>query len=152
MSKETFVRKDMMSAMKNKEHEKKVTLSGLVNALTMAAKEKRSPLTEDEENQVVLKMCKQIRETIDTCPTNRPEIKAKAEAELAIISAYAPKLMDESEIREVILKVLVDIGIETPTPKDKGVIMKSLMPIVRGHADSKLVNQVLTNMMSVVKS
>ena len=147
MTKEMQVRTDMITAMKNKEQEKKVTLSGLVNALTLAAKEKKSELTPDEENQIVLKMCKQIQETIDSCPKNRPEAKAKAEAELAIISAYAPKLMDETEIKEVILKVLADIGIETPTAKDKGVIMKHLMPLVKGKADGKLVNQVLANMM-----
>lgn len=147
MTKEMQVRTDMITAMKNKEQEKKVTLSGLVNALTLAAKEKKSELTPDEENQIVLKMCKQIQETIDSCPENRPEAKAKAEAELAIISAYAPKLMDEAEIKEVILKVLADIGIETPTAKDKGVIMKNLMPLVKGKADGKLVNQVLANMM-----
>lgn len=147
MTKEMQVRADMITAMKNKEQDKKVTLSGLVNALTLAAKEKKSELTPDEENQIVLKMCKQIQETIDSCPDNRPEAKAKAEAELAIISAYAPKLMDETEIKEVILKVLADIGIETPTAKDKGVIMKNLMPIVKGKADGKLVNQVLANMM-----
>jgi uncharacterized protein YqeY len=147
MTKEMQVRADMITAMKNKEQDKKVTLSGLVNALTLAAKEKKSELTPDEENQIVLKMCKQIQETIDSCPENRPEAKAKAEAELAIISAYAPKLMDEAEIKEVILKVLADIGIETPTAKDKGVIMKTLMPLVKGKADGKLVNQVLANMM-----
>ena len=147
MTKEMQVRADMITAMKNKEQDKKVTLSGLVNALTLAAKEKKSELTPDEENQIVLKMCKQIQETIDSCPENRPEAKAKAETEPAIISAYAPKLMDEAEIKEVILKVLADIGIETPTAKDKGVIMKNLMPLVKGKADGKLVNQVLANMM-----
>lgn len=147
MTKEMQVRTDMITAMKNKEQEKKVTLSGLVNALTLAAKEKKSPLTEDEENQIVLKMCKQIQETIDSCPDNRPEAKAKAEAELSIISAYAPKLMDEAEIKEVIVNVLSTLEIETPTPKDKGVIMKNLMPLVKGKADGKLVNQVLASMM-----
>lgn len=92
-------------------------------------------------------MCKQIKETIDSYPADRPEIKAKAEAELAIISAYAPKLMDETEIKEVIIKVLTDLGIETPTTKDKGAIMQRLMPIVRGRTDGKLVNQVLASMM-----
>lgn len=37
--------------------------------------------------------------------------------------------------------------IETPTGKDKGRIMKVLMPKVKGIADGKLVNQVLAGMM-----
>ena len=39
--------------------------------------------------------------------------------------------------------VLAELGIETPTAKDKGKIMKSLMPRVKGKADGKLVNQLV---------
>ena len=55
--------------------------------------------------------------------------------------------MDEEEIRVVIQEVLKELGIETPTNKDKGKIMKQLMPQVKGKADGKLVNQVLGSMM-----
>ena len=51
--------------------------------------------------------------------------------------------MDEAEIREVISAVLAELDIEKPTAKDKGRIMKTLMPRVKGKADGGLVNQVL---------
>ena len=53
------------------------------------------------------------------------------------------RLMDEAEIREVISAVLAELDIEKPTAKDKGRIMKTLMPRVKGKADGGLVNQVL---------
>ena len=52
--------------------------------------------------------------------------------------------MDETEIRTVIDGVLRELGIEAPTPQDKGKIMKVLMPQVKGKADGKLVNALLS--------
>ena len=40
-----------------------------------------------------------------------------------------------------------DLGIDAPTAKDKGKIMKELMPKVKGKADGKEVNQILAGMM-----
>ena len=56
---------------------------------------------------------------------------------------YAPKLMDEGEIRDVITATLSELGIDAPTAKDKGRIMKVLMPKVKGKADGKLVSETL---------
>ena len=53
--------------------------------------------------------------------------------------------MDEDEIKAVISDVLAEIGLSAPTAKDKGKIMKVLMPRVKGKADGKLVNTVLSS-------
>ena len=55
---------------------------------------------------------------------------------------------DEAEITATIKEVLAGLGIDAPTAKDKGKIMKELMPKVKGKADGKLVNQILTSMMA----
>ena len=80
-------------------------------------------------------------------PADRTDIIEECQKRLAVLEQYAPKLMDEAEIKEVIAGVLADLGIETPTANDKGRIMKDLMPKVKGKADGKLVNQVLMGMM-----
>ncbi len=51
--------------------------------------------------------------------------------------------MSEEEIRAAVESVLSSLGIEVPTVKEKGLIMKNLMPLVKGKADGKLVNQVV---------
>ena len=56
-------------------------------------------------------------------------------------------MLNEDEIRNVITEVLTSLGIDAPSAKDKGRIMKELMPRVKGRADGKLVNQVLQGMM-----
>ena len=56
--------------------------------------------------------------------------------------------MDADEITATIKEVLSSLGIDAPTAKDKGRIMKELMPKVKGKADGKLVNQILTSMLA----
>ena len=135
MSKIDVVRAAMVEAMKAKDKERKDSLSMLLSALKNAQIDKReAPLTEDEENAIVKKEIKQVKETIDTAPADRADIIEEAKK-------------TEDQIRETIQKVLAELGIEAPTAKDKGKIMKSLMPLVKGKADGKIVNEILAGFM-----
>ena len=144
MSKIDEVRSAMVAAMKAKDKDTKETLSALLAAL----KDKRADLTEEEEVQVILKEIKQTKETLEMTPADRTDIIEECEKRIAVLEQYAPKMMDEAEIKEVIAGVLSGLGIDAPTPKDKGRIMKELMPKVKGKADGKLVNDILTGMMA----
>ena len=86
---------------------------------------------------------KQAQETVDTTPPDRAQIIEEARLRMRVYSEFVPKLMDEEEIAEVITAVLSELALDRPTAKDKGRIMKSLMPRVKGKADGSLVNQVL---------
>lgn len=147
MSKIDEVRKAMVQAMKDKNKERKDSLSMLLSALKNKAIDKREDLTEVEENEVVLKEIKQTKETLDSTPANRTDIIEECKNRIAVYEEFAPKMMDEAEIKEVISLVLAELGIEKPTNKDKGKIMKLLMPKVKGKADGKLVNQIVGTMM-----
>ena len=142
MSKIDEVRSAMVAAMKAKDKDTKETLSALLAALKNKAIDKRADLTEEEEVQVILK------ETLEMTPADRTDIIEECEKRIAVLEQYAPKMMDEAEIKEVIAGVLSGLGIDAPTPKDKGRIMKELMPKVKGKADGKLVNDILTGMMA----
>ena len=145
MSKIDVVRAAMVEAMKAKDKERKDSLSMLLSALKNAQIDKReAPLTEDEENAIVKK---EIKETIDTAPADRADIIEEAKKRLAVYQEFAPADMTEDQIRETIEKVLAELGIEAPTAKDKGKIMKSLMPLVKGKADGKIVNEILAGFM-----
>ena len=148
MSKIDEVRADMVKAMKAKDKETKETLSMLLAALKNKAIDKREDLTPEEETQVILKEIKQTKETLEMTPADRTEIIEECNKRLAVLEQYAPKMMDEAEITATIKEVLAGLGIDAPTAKDKGKIMKELMPKVKGKADGKLVNQILTSMMA----
>ena len=90
-----------------------------------------------------MKEIKQTKETLELNPADSTDIIEECKKRLAVLEAYAPKMMDEDEIEAVIQATLAELGIDAPTGKDKGRIMKTLMPKVKGKADGKLVNQLL---------
>ena len=90
-----------------------------------------------------MKEIKQTKETLEMTPEDRTDILEECQKRLAVLEQYAPKMMDETEIRSVIDATLTELSIDTPTAKDKGRIMKVLMPKVKGKADGKLVNETL---------
>lgn len=146
MSKIDVVRGDMMAAMKAKDKERKNVLSSLLTALKNVQIDKREELTEAEENQVVLKLIKQSKETLEMTPADRQDIIDECNYTIKVLEEYAPKMMDEDEIKEVIDGVLKELSIGTPSASDKGKIMKVLMPKVKGKADGGLVNKILGSM------
>lgn len=147
MSKIDEVRADMVKAMKAKDKDTKETLSMLLAALKNKAIDKREDLTPEEETQVILKEIKQTKETLDMTPADRTEIIEECNKRLTVLEQYAPKMMDEAEIKKVVASVLAEMGLDAPTAKDKGKIMKNLMPKVRGKADGKLVNEIVSTFM-----
>ena len=147
MTKIEIVRSAMVAAMKAKDKERKDSLSMLLSALKNAEIDKRSTLTEEEENAVVKKEIKQTKETYELAPEDREDIRREAAARLAVYQEFAPEDMSEEQIREVIRQVLTDLGIEAPSSRDKGRIMKELMPRVKGKADGRMVNEILASML-----
>ena len=145
MSKIDTVRAAMMQAMKDKNKERKESLSMLLSALKNKAIDKRADLTEEEENAVVLKEIKQCQEAIDTAPAGREDVIQENTARIAVYQEFAPRMMDREEIAAVVDQVLAELNLSAPTAKEKGLIMKTLKPRVKGKADSALVNQVLTS-------
>ena len=123
-------------------------LSALLTALKNKAIDKRADLTEEEETQVILKEIKQLKETIEMTPADRTDILAECNSRLAVLEEYAPKMMDEEEIKAVVSEVLAALGLDAPTAKEKGKIMKELMPKVKGKADGKLVSEVVASFLS----
>lgn len=148
MSKTKEVQQQMMAAMKAKDTERKNALSLLLAALKAKAKDKREDLTEEEENAIIQKEIKQTRETMDAAPADREDIRKECQLKLEIYQAFAPKEMSEEEIRALVQSVLDQLQITAPTMRDKGPVMKHLMPQVKGKADGKLVNQIVGEMLA----
>jgi len=143
MSKIEEVRNEMIAAMKAGDKETKESLSLLLSALKNKAIDTREELTGEEETQVILKEIKQTKETLEMTPENRTDIITECKNRIAVLEKFAPKMMSEDEIKDVITAVLTDLSLDAPATKDKGKIMKELMPKVKGKADGKLVNQLL---------
>ena len=138
------LQKDMIAAMKAKDKPRKEAISSLVSAVKKAAIDAgcRDDIKEDMVDQVILKELKTVKEQIDTCPAEREDLKAEHQFRYDVIQEYAPSLMSEEEIRNFIMEKFADIVAQ----KNKGMIMKNVMPELKGKADGKLINQVVAKL------
>ena len=59
-----------------------------------------------------------------------------------VISEFAPKMMSEEEIREVLTTKFAEVV----ATKNKGQIMKAVMSELKGKADGKTINQVVADL------
>ena len=143
------VRAAMMEAMKAHDKDRKESLSMLLSALKNKYIDKgQQALTEVEEFEVVNKEIRQTKETMELAPDDRKDIKSACESRIKVYQEYAPAEMSEDEIRNIIKSIISDLGISEPSAKDKGKIMKELMPKVKGHADGSTVNKIVSELLN----
>ena len=138
------LQKDMIAAMKAKDKPRKDAISSLVSAVKKAAIDGgcRDDIPASLVDQVILKELKSAKEQIDTCPDERTDLKAEYQLRYDVISEYAPKQMDEDEVRAYISE---KFSAELATG-NKGVIMKAVMADMKGKADGKLINKVVAEL------
>ena len=122
------LRKDMVAAMKAKDKVTKEAVSALIAAV------KKVAIDEGCRDDI-----KTAKEQIDTCPADRTDLKEEYQARYDIIAKYAPKQMDEAEIKAYIEEKFADVL----ATGNKGQIMKAVMGDLKGKADGKLINQVV---------
>lgn len=137
-----FLQKEMIAAMKNKNKERKNTISSLVQAVQKFGIDNKCKdnITEAQIDAVILKEKKTVQEMIDTCPSDRVETLEEYKTKLAIINEFAPSLMDnEEDIKKFIQKT----GLEL-VKSNRGKIMAAL----KGKADMKVANKVVSSMIS----
>ena len=146
MGKQEQIKADMIAAMKSRDKKRKDVLSYLSSILHNVEIDKRRPLTDDEVNEVINKQIKQTEDVLTLTPKHRLDIIQENEYTISVLKEYAPVMMDENAIRHELYAVCSDLGIEVSklTSKDKGKLMGTLMPRVKGKADGKLVNKIVS--------
>lgn len=140
---------EMIAAMKSKNKERKQVISNMIDSVKKASMtpKGRIEITEQLVDETLIKFQKMTQEQIDTCPGHRADKREEYERALVIVKEFAPQLItDESEIVNIITSTLANINIE-PTKKNKGQIMKAIMPIMKGKADGKIVQKVINGML-----
>lgn len=148
MSLQEIVRNKMYEAMKNRNKQEKDAYVMLLDQLKKKEIDTRRCLTETEENEVLCRIVKQTKESIEMVPagTNEDFVAAR-KFELEIYSKFLPEQLSEDEIKRIISETMSENNITAVTNQTKGLLMKHLMPKVKGKADGKLVAQIVTSMM-----
>lgn len=136
------LREDMKTALKEKNQEKKNAISSIIDAAKKIVIDNggdRVSIPDEIVSKVVLKELKTIKEQIDTCPSDREDLLKEFKDRYAVVESYAPKLMGKDEI----MKMLNEKFSEIIASKNKGQIMKTIMPELKGKADGKLINEIV---------
>lgn len=143
--------KDIITAMKARDEHKLTTLRMVKSAIKSKEIDKREPLTDQEETQILTTLIKQRRESVESFTKGgRPELAEKEKLEIAMIEGYLPQAASEEEIRAIIHGAITHLtkdadGIK-PGPKDIGPAMRVVQQrlLASGiRADGKLVSEIL---------
>ena len=141
------LKEDLKQALRNGD---KVRVSALRLALSSIHNTeiaRGAPLGDDDVLGVMAKQVKQHRESIDAFSKgNRHDLVDKEKKELAILQEYLPQLMSREEIAAVARQVIEEVGARGPS--DKGKVMSKLMAQVKGKAEGRDVNAVVSELLT----
>ncbi|HHX67679.1 MAG: GatB/YqeY domain-containing protein [Miniphocaeibacter sp.] len=136
------LRKDKMKAMKEKDRDRVNVITLLMSSISLAEKENKKELTDEEALVFVQKELKQLKDTLEATPENRQDIIDETKRRIDIIEGYLPEQMSEEELTKEILNIIDEKNLEK-TKRNKGVIIKEVLGKFKGKTDGKTVNLVI---------
>ncbi len=138
---------ELIKALKSGDKEKVVVLRGLKSDIKYKKIDKGDELTDEEVIAVLSLNTKRIRDSIEQFEkADRPELVAKEKFGLEVISKYLPEQLGEEELRGIVRQAVEESGAETP--QQMGLVMKIVMPRIKGRADGKLVSKLATEILA----
>lgn len=136
---------DLKNALRNKNELELSVLRMLQAAIRnkeIEIKRGKEFLTDEEVIEVISGEVKRRKEAVsEYTKANRQELADKEKAEVDILMRYMPKQMGEEEIRLETRNVIDEVN--ALSLKDIGVVMKNIMPRLKGRADGSLVNKIV---------
>lgn len=141
------VERDFVAAMKARDADKVSTLRMAKAAFSNYKIEKRKDTLDDSEAiELLQRQVKQRRESFESFEkAGRKDLAEKEKKELSILQEYLPAQLNEAEIKVFVQKAVAASGAKTKA--DMGKVMKELMPMVKGKADGKKVNEIVLSLL-----
>ena len=134
------INEDLKSAMKSGDKTALSVLRMLKSDCKYKQIELGRDLTDDDVLAVLASSAKKRRDAIEGFEKGgRSDLVAKEKAELEVLSGYLPQPMSTEELEKIVAEVIAETG--ASTPKDIGLVMKQLMPKVKGKIDGRKVNE-----------
>jgi uncharacterized protein len=134
MSIKQRITNDMKSAMKARETERLGAIRLILAAMKQKEVDERIELDDAAILAILDKMVKQRRDSISQFEAaSRDDLAAIEKAELAIIQAYLPQALSETEIAEMVKAAVTELG--ASGPQDMAKVMAKLKPEMAGRAD-----------------
>ncbi|OUM95976.1 MAG: aspartyl-tRNA amidotransferase [Thermobacillus sp. ZCTH02-B1] len=138
---------DLKQAMKSQDKIRLNVLRMIRAAIKNQEIERKRALDEGELIDVLSREIKQRRESLqDFEKAGRTDLAEQVTAEIEIISAYLPEPLTEEEVTALVQQTIQETGASSKA--DMGKVMAALMPKVKGRADGKLVNRIVSQHLS----
>jgi len=138
---------DLRKAMKDRDNVKRSTLRLLLAAIKNAEIAKRGSLDNPDILGVVAKEVKQRNESIEAFKQgDRQDLVAREEAEMAILKEYLPRQLSREEVIVEARQVIEEVGAQGP--RDKGKVMSRIMAQLKGKADGREINEIVTELLN----
>ncbi len=136
------IQDDMKSAMKAQEKDRLLALRNIWNAIRNKEIDAKHDLSDDEIIGILNTLAKQRRDSIDQFRAGkREDLVAKEEKELSILQGYLPQQLSKEELAAIIKEAIAEAS--AAGLANAGLVMKAVMPKVKGRADGKLVSQLV---------
>lgn len=137
---------EIKTAMKAKDQVRLDALRMVKSDFKNAEIDKKADLTEEERLAIIQKSIKKHRDSVELFKTGgRQDLVDKETREIEILAAFLPAQMSEDEIRTLAGDAIAKCG--ASSKKDMGKVMGALMPAVKGKADGRLVQQVVSSLL-----
>ena len=138
---------DLKQAMRGGDKVRRSVIRLVMAAIKNAEIARQAALDDTDILGIIAKEVRQRRESIEAFRSgNRPDLVAQEEAELAILNEYLPQQMTREEIIVAARRVIEEIGAQGPG--DKGKVMPKLIAQLKGRADGREINAVVTELLS----
>lgn len=106
----------------------------------------RQGLPDEEVLAVIQKLAKQRRESIEEFKKGRrDDLVAKEEGDLQVLLTYLPAQLGRDEIAAEVRAVIAETGASGPNDKPK--VMPQAIARLKGRADGRLINEVVTELL-----
>ncbi|HEX9059471.1 MAG TPA: GatB/YqeY domain-containing protein [Clostridia bacterium] len=134
---------DMKTAMKDKDNIKKNSVQMVRSAVLQIEKDKKISLDDDGVIDVIAKEVKKRKDSLPEYEkSGRQDLVDNLQQEIDILLQYLPQQLSDDEVEAIVKEIVDETGINSK--KDIGKLMQAVMPRVKGIADGKVVNRIVS--------
>ncbi len=138
---------DLKQAMRSGDKVRRLVIRLVIAAIKNAEIARQADLDDTDILGIIAKEVRQRRESIEAFKLgNRHDLVAQEEAELAILNEYLPRQMTREEIIVAARQAIEGIGAQGPG--DKGKVMPKLIAQLKGRADGREINAIVTELLT----
>ena len=138
---------DLKQAMRSRDEVRRSVIRLLMAAIKNAEISRRDDLDDTDILGIIAKGVRQRQESIEAFKQgNRQDLVTQEEAEMAVLNEYLPQQMTRDEVMTEARRVIEEVGAQGPG--DKGKVMPKLIAQLKGQADGREINAVVTELLS----